>query len=61
MRMFNIEDRVIIVKEADRNYGKHGVIYCATELSNAPVTIYDIKFDDGSKGYYFFSEIMKEI
>lgn len=53
---YNENDRVVIVKN-DRNNGKQGEIIDVTHLVHFPVTIYQIKFDDGSKKDYFFSDI----
>ena len=53
---YNINDRVVIVKN-DRNNGKEGCIINIAELAYCPVTIYTIAFKDNSKQYYFFSEI----
>lgn len=57
MRRFNENNRVVVIKQGDRNYNKTGIITSVGQMTHAPVTIYNIKFDDGSKGYYFFSEI----
>lgn len=57
MSRYNVNERVIIVKENDRYEGKCGVIESIAELVHCPVTIYYIKFDDGRIGYYFFGEI----
>lgn len=53
---YNINDRVVIVKN-DRNNGKEGLIIDIAELMHCPVTIYTIAFEDNSKRYYFYSEI----
>ena len=53
---YNINDRVVIVKN-DRNNGKEGYIIDITELKRCSVTIYTIAFKDNSKRYYFYSEI----
>ena len=60
MSRYNVNDRVVIVKNNDRNNGQHGSIRNISNLSYSPVTIYDVVFDDGSKGYYFFSELTHE-
>ena len=57
MRRYNENDKVVIVKEGDRNYGKTGLITSLGQMTHVPMTIYYIKFEDNSKGYYFFSEI----
>ena len=57
MRRFNENDRVVIVKEGDKNYGKAGLITSLGQMTHAPMTIYYVKFEDNSKSYYFFSEI----
>ena len=57
MRKFNENDRVIIVKEGDKHNNKQGIITSISELIHAPVTIYYVKFEDNTKGYYFFSEL----
>lgn len=59
MRKFNENDIVVIVKKNDRHYGQKGRIYDISELNYAPVSIYYVSFDDGRKGYYFFSELSK--
>ncbi len=59
MRTFNENDRVIVIREGDRNNNKHGIIESIMELRDF-VTIYNIVFDDGAKGYYFFSNIIHE-
>lgn len=60
MRTFDVDDRVIVLKEGDRNNNKHGFIESIMEMNHIHVTIYNIKFDDGAKGYYFFSNITHE-
>lgn len=53
---YNINDRVVIVKN-DKNNGKEGHIIDITKLKRCSVTIYTIAFEDNSKRYYFYSEI----
>ena len=57
MKRFNENDKVIIVKEGDKHNNQKGIITSLSELTHAPVTIYYVKFEDNTKGYYFFSEL----
>ena len=50
---YNENDKVVIVKN-DRNNGKQGQIINVAHLTHFPVTIYQIKFDDGSKRLYLY-------
>ncbi len=60
MSRYNVNDRVVVNKNNDRNNGQHGSIINISNLSSVPVTIYDVIFDNGNKGYYFFSELTHE-
>ncbi len=57
---YDVNDRVVIVKNNDRNDGQHGSITRVAHLTYSPVTIYNVMFDNGNKGYYFFSELTHE-
>lgn len=57
---YEINDRVKLVKENDRNFDKHGYIKDVIHAVHAPITYYDIIFDDGRKGTYFFIDIIHE-
>lgn len=57
---YNVNDRVVVSKQDNKNYNKAGVITSIDQMTHTPMTIYNIEFDDGSKGYYFFSEIAHE-
>ena len=57
MRRYDINDKIVIVKEGDRNYSKEGAIINISELIHCPVTIYQIAFEDGSKRDYFWADI----
>jgi hypothetical protein len=47
MRTFNVNDRVIVLKEGDRNNNKHGFIESIMEMNHICVTIYNIEFEFG--------------
>lgn len=60
MRRYNENDRIVLIKEGDRNYNKHGFIESIDEMIHVPMSIYYLKFDDGTKGYYFYGDLSHE-
>ncbi len=57
MRRYNKNDKIVVVKEGDRNYDKEGLIIDVRDLIHCPVTIYRIAFADGTKRDYFWADI----
>ena len=60
MKRFDKNDIVVINKAGDKNNNKRGIITGISEMIHVPVTIYYVKFEDNTKGYYFFGDLCYE-